>query len=113
MISIIIPMYNSEKYIEKCIESILNNLYKNFEIIVVDDGSTDDSIKIVKKYTNIKLLYSNHAGPGSARNVGIENASGDFIFFLDSDDTINPNTLKILKNNIKKYDIVNGNYNII
>ena len=49
MISIIIPMYNSEKYIEKCIESILNNLYKNFEIIVVDDGSTDDSIKIVKK----------------------------------------------------------------
>ena len=113
MISIIIPMYNSEKYIEKCIESILNNLYKNFEIIVVDDGSTDDSIKIVKKYTNIKLLYSNHAGPGSARNVGIENASGDFIFFLDSDDTINPNTLKILKNNIKKYDIVIGNYNII
>ena len=49
MISIIIPMYNSEKYIEKCIESILNNLYKNFEIIVIDDGSTDDSIKIVKK----------------------------------------------------------------
>lgn len=53
MISIIIPMYNSEKYIEKCIESILNNLYKNFEIIVVDDGSTDDSIKIVK---NTRIL---------------------------------------------------------
>lgn len=113
MISIIIPMFNSEKYIEKCIESISKNSYKNIEIIVVDDGSTDDSINIVKKYKNIKLLYSDHAGPGNARNIGIENASGDYIFFLDSDDTINPNTLKVLKHNIENYDIVIGNYNII
>ena len=88
LISIIIPVYNCEKYIDDAIESILSQDYSQLEIIVVDDGSTDNSAKIIKSYNNpkIKYLYQENLGPAAARNKGIKFASGDFIAFLDADD---------------------------
>lgn len=114
MISIIIPVYNSSKYIKKCIESVLNNTYKNFEIVIVDDGSSDNSISIIKEINSskIKVFSQNNSGPGSARNLGIKKSKGEYIFFLDSDDIINENTLELLHNNIKDNDVIIGNYKI-
>lgn len=90
--SIIIPVYNVEKYLNKCIDSIINQSYKNFEIILVNDGSTDKSKKICekykKKYKNIFLIDKVNNGQASARNDGIKSATGDFIVFVDSDDYI-------------------------
>ena len=90
--SIIIPNYNNVKYIEKCIDSVLNQTYKNFEIIIVDDGSTDESIKSLKeKYKNIeniKLIFNNHYGVSKARNTGLAAATGEWILFVDADDLI-------------------------
>lgn len=89
LVSVIIPMYNSEKTIKKTIDSVLNQDYKNLEIIVIDDGSEDRSYEIVytlsQLYT-IKLIKQENKGPSSARNLGIENSNGKFIAFLDSDD---------------------------
>lgn len=113
MISVIIPMYNSEEYIDECLKSVFNSSYKNYEVIVIDDGSTDQSINIVKKYKTVKLFQLRHCGPGIARNIGIEKSNGDYIFFLDSDDKINVNTLKFLVSNIENNDILIGDYNII
>lgn len=89
-ISIIIPVFNAEKYIEKCLLSVINQTIKNMEIICIDDESTDFSIGIIKEYirkdNRIKLLYQTHQGAGEARNKGIENATGEYIAFLDADD---------------------------
>lgn len=91
-ISIIIPVYNTEKYIERCLQSVLAQTYQQFEIIIVDDGSTDGSIEICKKYafktSQIKIIQIKNSGLSVARNVGIRNASGDYICFVDSDDWI-------------------------
>lgn len=91
-ISIIIPVYNSEKYLKKTINSVLNQTYKNIEIILVDDGSIDNSYIICKEYSerydNIKIYTKNNEGPGPARNLGIEHANGSYIGFVDSDDFI-------------------------
>lgn len=93
-ISIIIPAFNAEKYIEKCIKSALNQTFKNIEIIVVDDGSTDrtpqicDDIAVI--YNNVKVYHIPNSGVAAARNLGIEKTSGDYIQFIDSDDTIAP-----------------------
>ena len=115
MISIIIPTYNSGKYIINCIKSILNNTYTNYEIIVVDDGSTDNTVNLINELNkdNIKVFKSINKGPGSARNIGINNSKGKYIFFMDSDDTINQNTFEILINEMEDNDIVIGDYKII
>ncbi|OFI45911.1 hypothetical protein BG262_06450 [Floricoccus penangensis] len=90
IISIIIPVYNSEKYISRCLKSISEQKYKNFEVIVVDDGSTDSSAEIIKKYTEtddrIKYLYQDNQGVSVARNNGLGNITGKYVTFLDSDD---------------------------
>lgn len=89
LVSVIIPMYNSEKTIEKTINSVINQDYKNLEIIVIDDGSKDKSYEIVSnlsKLHKIKLIKQENKGPSSARNLGIKNSKGEFIAFLDSDD---------------------------
>lgn len=84
-ISVIIPTYNSAKYIKDTIESVLNQTYKDLEIIVVDDGSTDNTKDIVSKY-QVKYIYQENKGPAAARNRGIKEAQGEYIAFLDSDD---------------------------
>ena len=86
-ISVIIPTYNREKFLEIAIESVLNQSYKKFELIVVDDGSTDNTSQILKKYSNITELYQKNSGVASARNYGIKKAKYEWIAFLDSDDS--------------------------
>lgn len=106
LISVIVPFYNSEKYIKQCIESILHQSYNNLELILVNDCSTDASFKICKKISEsdkrIKIInLEKNLGVSNARNIGIKNASGKFIIFVDSDDTISDNFLEKL---IKKSD---------
>lgn len=97
-ISVIIPMYNSESYIAQCIKSVIGQTYNNWEIIVVDDGSTDRSTEICKKFMltdeRIRLFSQEHRGVSAARNMGIEEATGEFLLFLDSDDMIHPLLMK-------------------
>ena len=115
-ISIIVPVYNVEKYLENCIESILNQTFKDFELILVDDGSTDNSGKICdiyeKKDSRIKVIHKNNGGLSSARNTGLDIACGKYVGFVDSDDSIHPKMYEVLYNLIKKYksDISCCNY---
>ena len=94
LISIIIPVYNSSAYLDKCIGSVLMQTYKNIEVILVNDGSADDSFEICQKYAEndhrIKLINKDNGGVSSARNAGIRASSGQYIAFVDSDDTISP-----------------------
>ncbi|MDF4756482.1 glycosyltransferase family A protein, partial [Vibrio parahaemolyticus] len=99
LVSVIVPLYNAEKYIEETMESILNQTYKNIEIVIVDDGSKDQSSSIVKnlkkKYPEqIKYILQENQGVSVARNTGIENASGEYISFLDSDDLWHPTKIE-------------------
>ncbi|PEC23566.1 glycosyltransferase family 2 protein [Bacillus cereus] len=99
LVSVIVPLYNAEKYIEETMESILNQTYKNIEIVIVDDGSKDQSSFIVKnlekKYPQqIKYILQENQGVSVARNTGIENASGEYISFLDSDDLWHPTKIE-------------------
>ena len=91
-ISIIIPVYNTEKYITRCLQSILAQTYQDFEIIIVDDGSSDNSINICKEYamksSKIRIIQIENSGLSVARNIGIKNAKGNYICFIDSDDYI-------------------------
>lgn len=115
-VSVIVPFYNSSKTIDKCIQSLLNQTYTNFEAILVNDGGSDDSENKVRKYmekdSRIKLISNNHGGVSSARNAGIRNATGNYIEFLDSDDHLEPNMIERLVETSKKHDadIVVCNY---
>ena len=96
-ISIIIPVYNAEKYLKKCIDSVINQNVESKEIILVNDGSIDNSQEIIDEYVAkypdmIKAIKQENAGQAVARNVGIENASGEFLAFLDSDDYLEENS---------------------
>lgn len=96
-ITVIIPTYNSAKYIKEAVDSALSQTYKDIEIIVVDDGSTDNTKDVLKKYIDngkIRYIYQANGGPASARNKGINNSSGEFIAFLDADDIWFPDKLK-------------------
>lgn len=108
LISIIVPIYNVEKYLNQCINSILKQTYTNIEIILVDDGSPDNCGKICDNYKRIdkriKVIHKNNGGLSEARNYGIKEATGDFLLFVDSDDFITENTCEILINNIQKYN---------
>lgn len=98
LVSVVVPIYNVEKYLGRCIESIINQTYQNLEIILVDDGSPDKCPEIcddfAKKDSRIKVVHKINAGLGMARNTGIENATGDYICFFDSDDYIEPDTIE-------------------
>lgn len=104
-ISIIVPVYNVEYYIEKCIKSILNQVFTEFELILVDDGSTDNSGNICDKYAEkdnrIIVIHKENGGISSARNIGLDIAKGEYIGFVDSDDFIHPMMYEILYTEIK------------
>ena len=107
-VSIIVPMYNVGKYIEQCILSIVNQTYHNIEIILVDDGSPDESGKIADEYTardnRIKVIHKANAGVSAARNSGLDTATGDFVCFSDGDDYVMPNYVEHLLNLCLTYD---------
>ncbi|MDR0723948.1 MAG: glycosyltransferase [Endomicrobium sp.] len=116
-ISIIIPIYNVEKYIKQCLESIISQSLKDIEILCIDDCGTDSSIKIVesfaKKDSRIKIIQlDKNKGLGAARNVGIKNSNGKYIIFVDSDDYIDPNLLEIAYAKIEKLQLDSVWYNV-
>ena len=108
LVSIVIPIYNVEKYIEKCLDSVIKQTYKNIEIILVDDGSPDNCGKICDSYANndkrIQVIHKENGGLSDARNVGIERANGKYITFVDSDDYIELDYIEYLYTLIKKYN---------
>lgn len=106
-VSIIIPAYNASKYIKRCIASLLNQTYKNIEIIVVNDGSTDNTLEMAKQF-DITVLDKENGGVSSARNMGLKIATGDYICFVDADDYVEKNYIESVINVIKEnnYDII-------
>lgn len=102
LISIIVPVYNVEKYVGACIDSILNQSYKNLELVLVDDGSTDRSGEICDDYarqnSNVKVIHQTTGGPSVSRNVGIDAMNGKYVVFVDSDDVIHSETIAFLYN---------------
>lgn len=116
MISVITPVYNSEKYLHKCIDSVLVQTYQDFELILVNDGSTDKSGAICDEYAlkdkRVKVFHKENGGVSSARNIGLKNALGDYIIHTDSDDLMLPGALESLYNQAQQSnsDIVIGNY---
>ena len=106
LISVIVPIYNVEKYLNKCIESIINQSYSNLEIILVDDGSKDSSGIMCDSYIlkdkRIKVIHKENGGLSDARNVGLDKAKGEYIVFIDSDDWIDEKMIEILYNIVKK-----------
>ena len=108
-ISVVIPVYKCEDTISKCIESILNQSYKNLEVILIDDGSPDNSGKICKEYSKrdnrVKVIHKKNGGVSSARNLGIDEATGDYITFIDSDDTLELEAFEVLINEISNNNL--------
>lgn len=108
-VSVIIPVYNVEKYLKECIESVINQTYKNIEIIIVNDGSTDGSYEICKEYqkkdSRIKLINKKNGGLSDARNVGIVNAKGEYLTFIDSDDIISVEFIEKMSNFLQQANI--------
>lgn len=113
LVSIVIPCFNSENYIAECLNSVLAQGYDNLEVIVVDDESQDNSLKIIKSYTNIKLYTQKNSGACVARNLGLFKSQGKYIKFLDSDDFLEPGVIKKQVNLAEQLDenqIVYGDY---
>lgn len=105
-ISVILPVFNSEKYIEKAIDSVLKQSLTDFELIIVNDGSTDNTSNIINEFTDsrIKIINQSNQGPGAARNNALKIAQGQYVMYLDSDDWYHENALEIAYNEITKYD---------
>lgn len=116
LVSIIVPVYNIEKYISKCIESVLSQTFKDWELILVDDGSTDNSGKICDEYAlkdnRIKVIHKENEGVTATRDRGVKEAQGEFLFFIDGDDYITDNALELLINKQKENDadLVRGSF---
>lgn len=115
MISVIIPVYNSEKCIDRCLQSIIDNTYKDLEIICVNDGSTDKSSSIIRTYQKldkrIKIFSKQNGGVSSARNIGLSKATGKYVCFIDADDSIDPNYFSVFIKEFENNDIqlcING-----
>ena len=112
LISIIIPVYNSEKYLKECLDSIINQTYNNLEIIIIDDESSDNTIDIINKYNDsrIKIYRKNNEGVSEARNLGLSKVTGDYILFIDSDDYLSNNdVISNLVGNINNNDLIRFN----
>lgn len=120
LITVIVPVYNTAKYLTKCVDSILSQTWANLEIFLVDDGSTDDSANIIKDYQQrypevIKTIFQENSGQGSARNAALDVMSGDFVAFVDSDDWILPDMLTAMYQNLVETnsDVVTCNYQTV
>lgn len=117
-VSIIIPVYNTSKYLEECINSIYSQTFKNLEVIAINDGSTDDSLNILnrlkEKYSELIIINKKNTGVSDTRNIGIKMSSGDFIMFVDSDDYIEKDMIEIMLEKAieTKADIVRCNANL-
>lgn len=109
LISIIVPVYNAEKTLKRCIDSIINQTYTNWELLLIDDGGKDNSGSICNEYAKkncIRVFHKQNGGVSSARNLGLDNAKGDWIAFCDSDDYVNPNWLEIYVSLISTNSVV-------
>ena len=108
LISVIVPVYNVEKYIRECLDSIVNQTYKNLQIILVDDGSTDNSGKIcdefAKKDSRITVVHQENQGAGAAKNTGLELIEGEYFSIIDSDDYIDLSMYEKMVSLMKQYD---------
>ena len=117
LVSVIVPVYNSEKNLEKCIESILQQTWKNLEIILVDDGSTDNSPAICdelhKRDIRIHVIHQKNQGVSCARNVGLECANGEYIAFVDSDDELSVDSIQIRVHGIGEADLLVAGYDVV
>ena len=117
LISVIIPVYNAEKFLHKCLNSVLKQTYENFELILVNDGSKDNSLQICQEWSlkdsRVKTIDQKNQGPGAARNTGLVAANGDYIYFLDSDDFIEDDLLATAIKSIEefKYDMIIFGFN--
>lgn len=109
-ISIIVPIYNAEQYLKKCISSVMSQTYSNWELILINDGSTDRSSNIINMVAEtddrIIAIHQENMGPGKTRNRGIERATGEYIVFLDSDDFLDKDYLALLVEKAERNDIV-------
>lgn len=110
-LSIVLPVYNTEKYLRKCLESILSNTFKDFELIIINDGSTDNSHNIILEYKDKykeKIVYEKkeNSGISDTRNLGVEKATAPYITFIDSDDYIEPDALELMMKKIDGFDVV-------
>lgn len=116
LVSIIIPVYNLEDYIENCLNSVVNQTYRELEILCIDDGSTDKSAEKIKAFaerdSRVKYLYQENAGVSAARNKGLDEATGEYVMFVDGDDYIHFQTVEILLKEITQsgYNMVCANY---
>lgn len=106
LVSIIIPVYNVDQYIDECLNSVINQTYKNLEIVIIDDGSTDESLQICRKYATrdgrVIVLHQDNAGVSAARNAGLDIITGEYVLFVDSDDRIEYNMVECLVQEIDK-----------
>ncbi len=119
LISIVIPVYNVEEHLKKCITSIINQTIKNFEVILVNDGSTDNSLKIIKEFARlddrVKYINKDNRGVSSARNAGLKKAKGVYIYFIDADDFVENNSFQCMYKNLieENYSMILGNFNCL
>ena len=109
LVTVIVPINNVEKYLNQCLYSIINQTYRQLEIILVDDGSIDNSYNIANQYlakdSRIKLYHQSNQGLSAARNFGLSKANGDYILFVDSDDFIELNLIECSVNDLEKQDV--------
>lgn len=109
LISVIVPVYNVERYLRQCLDSLINQTYNELEVIMVDDGSKDSSGKICdeysEKYDNFKVVHKENAGLGMARNTGFEHIKGEYVTFVDSDDYLEPDCIATLYNELRNKDV--------
>ncbi len=119
MISVIIPVYNAQRYLAETLDSVLNQTYKDFELILVNDGSTDNSLEILREYekkdSRVKVITDENHGAPHARNLGFDNSKGEYIMFFDADDIMEPRALEILSAHMSENDcdLVIGAHSII
>ena len=111
-ISVIVPIYNAEKFIKRCVDSVISQTYENWELILIDDGSQDGGYSICKNYealmpTKVLVIHQSNAGAGAARNAGLTKAQGDYIVFVDSDDMIRQGYFEALAKHDEEVVFVN------